>query len=332
MKNMVRIDEKMQGLISGFFRERVGTRTGNPNTFGTYKTALSQFVAFVGSRNGNAAQYGSFNADMVVDFLSDYIKDPSRGIRSRNLRLAALKSLAEYAGFVYPEDLDTMSRIRSIRPIKVERKVVEHLSRNEMMALLQVAKDVSPDRYYPLFLFMYHTGTRVSEVAELKMSQLHLATGEHVIVHGKGNKYRSIPLLKDVASVIREHVRGREGDPEANVFVNRSGRAYTRNGIAFVLNDLVARAAKTEKSLAGRKISPHCIRHTTAMHLLQSGIDINTIRIWLGHVSLETTNIYVEADLKMKREAIAKAKIPILTGRTRRWNPTEDTLSFLESL
>jgi len=332
MKCNAKLDEVFSSLLSGFFRERVGSRNVNANTFDAYRTALTQYLNFLVRTGCSSVSCLQFNAETVVAFLDDYLKSTSHSIRSRNLRLAALKSLANYAGFKRPDILDAMMRIRSIRPMKYERKVVEYLTRDEMMALLTTAKAVSPETYYPLFLFMYHTGARVSEVVELTMAQLDLGKNKKVLIHGKGNKYRSIPLRDDVVSVLSAYVSGRSPDPESSVFLNRNGCAFTRNGVSFVLRELVKKTAETETSLRGRRISPHCLRHTTAMHLLQSGVDINTIRLWLGHVSIETTNIYVEADLKMKRDAIAKAKIPILTGRTRKWNPTEDTLAFLESL
>lgn len=313
-----------------FYKHLDAERAMSVNTIRTYRDGLKMYLAFIGSRH--TPSFEDFTSETVTDFLNDYEHDGKRGPRSRNQRLAMLKALAKYVSFRYPEDSEQMNRIRMIMPKKPVRRIVGYLERNEMDAVLEAAKaHHSGDHYYPLFLFMYHTGARVSEVAELTIGQLHLNT-KMVLIHGKGNKDRVVPLEAKLVSILKDTISGREESTEAPVFLNRYGCKYSRRGIAYALKSVLEEAVKTAPTIGLKRISPHCIRHTTAMHLLQAKTDMNSIRLWLGHTSIETTNIYVETDPEMKRETLKNAHLEIPAFKPKKWKPTDNIFDFLESL
>ena len=187
-------------------------------------------------------------------------------------------------------------------------------------------------RHYAILLFMYNTGARVSEVSELNINQLHLHGMPYVTLMGKGKKERTIPLWEDTVKVLRGLLKDRIKLENEPVFLNKCGSRITRKGITRILESIYARAVQNHPPLREKHITPHVIRHTTAMHLLKSGVDINTIRLWLGHVSIETTHGYAEADLDMKRKALAKNEISIPAFASKRYHVTKDRLSFLENL
>jgi len=322
---------KLNTITRDFFYKHLDVeRAMSVNTIRTYRDGLKMYLSFIGSKH--TPTFEDFTAETVMAFLNNYEQNGQRGTRSRNQRLAMLKSLAKYVSFLYPEDSDQMSRIRLIMPKKPVRRIVGYLERNEMDAVLEAARSHHcGDHYYPMFLFMYHTGARVSEVAELTIGQLHLNT-KTVLIHGKGNKDRVIPLVTKLASILKETISGREGSTDAPVFLNRYGCKYSRRGIAYALKSVLSEAVKAVPTIGLKRISPHCIRHTTAMHLLQAKTDMNSIRLWLGHTSIETTNIYVETDPEMKRETLKNAHLEIPAFKPKRWKPTDDIFDFLESL
>ena len=211
---------------------------------------------------------------------------------------------------------------------------IAHFEADEMRELLKVP-DRNTDnglRHYAILLFMYNTGARVSEVSELNINQLHLHGMPYVTLMGKGKKERTIPLWEDTVKVLRGLLKDRIKLENEPVFLNKCGNRITRKGITRILESIYARAVQNHPPLREKHITPHVIRHTTAMHLLKSGVDINTIRLWLGHVSIETTHGYAEADLDMKRKALAKNEISIPAFASKRYHVTKDRLSFLENL
>jgi site-specific recombinase XerD len=205
-----------------------------------------------------------------------------------------------------------------------------YLEKHEMKALLSAPDRTKPQgfRDYALLLFLYNTGARVSEACRLTVGDIDLDMAV-ITLHGKGRKIRRCPLWKISVSVLREIVVARPNSQA--VFFNQRGQPLTRYGIYTLIKRHVHRAASKVPTLMTKRISPHCIRHSTAMHLLRSGVDINTIRVWLGHVSLQTTNIYAESDLKMKAEALARCEAPLLQNVNKR-SIRKGVVGFLKTM
>ncbi|AOZ71391.1 Tyrosine recombinase XerC [bioreactor metagenome] len=268
---------------------------------------------------------------LVLKFLAHLEQERGCSVRTRNQRLAAIRAFARFVGSRDPAQVEWCSHIRAIASKKAMLPPVGWLSREEMEAMLAVPdrKNRRGQSEYALLLFLYNTGARVSEVTQLKVRDLTLDRdrGGHDLatLHGKGGKIRQCPLWSETERVLAEQIIGRA--PEAPVFLSRLGHAYTRFGVY----RLVERCAADVPRLAGRAVTPHVIRHTTACHLVLAGVDINTIRAWLGHVSISTTNIYAEIDLTLKANAVALCEVGS-PGPKRRWKEDKDLMAFLNGL
>jgi len=271
------------------------------------------------------------SSSLVLRFLNHLEVDRDCSPRTRNQRLAAIRAFARYIGSRDPAHVEWCGHIRAIASKKSTSSSVGWLTRAEMETMLAV-----PDRKtkrgrseYALLLFLYNTGARVSEVAELKVQDLQIGrrNGGHDLatLRGKGGKARQCPLWPETERVLTDEILGRSA--EDAVFVSRLGKAFTRFGIY----RLIERCAAEVPALTDRTIGPHMIRHTTACHLVLAGVDINTIRAWLGHVSISTTNIYAEIDLTLKANAVALCEVgPARVGRL--WKEDKDIMTFLKSL
>jgi site-specific recombinase XerD len=213
---------------------------------------------------------------------------------------------------------------------------IRYLEKEEVHAILQVAaQSATPGgRDHALLLFMYNTGARVQEVADTRMAWLTLVPPHKVELLGKGRKWRTCPLWESTVGYLRQLVQHRALAPGQDdyLFVNRHGRPLSRSGIADIVSRHAAQAVSATPSLRGRRVTPHTFRHTTAMHLLQSGVEVNVIRSWLGHVSISTTNRYIEIDLAMKREALAACEVDAGEHPQPSWQDKPDILAWLESL
>jgi site-specific recombinase XerD len=267
---------------------------------------------------------------VVREFLGHLEQVRRCGPATVNHRLAALRSWARFVGTHSPEHVEWCRQMQSIPLKKTASAVVSYLEKEEMQALLAAPDRTTAQgfRDYVLLLFLYNTGARVSEACQLTVGDLDLAAPV-VTLHGKGRKIRQCPLWKVTALALRELVAGCLASQA--VFVNQCGQPLTRFGIHTLIERWVRRAAVKTPTLKAKRISPHSIRHTTGMHLLRSGVDINTIRIWLGHVSLQTTHIYAESDLKMKAEALARCEAPLLSKRKKPSDP-KALLGFLKTI
>jgi site-specific recombinase XerD len=222
-----------------------------------------------------------------------------------------------------------------IIPFKRARQIT-YLEQSEMEALLAAPDRRTPQgqRDYALLLFLYNTGARADEVAQLTIGNLELAQTptrdlSSAQIHGKGNKLRRCPLWPHTANVLSALLNDRA--QHEHVFLNRCGRPITRFGIHTMMERYVKRVSTKLPALATKRVSPHSLRHTTATHLLRAGVDINTIRAWLGHVSIDTTNIYAETDLEMKAKALATCEVKE-TKRSRRWKEDKGLMTFLQAL
>jgi site-specific recombinase XerD len=275
------------------------------------------------------------SADVLRSFLDHLEQVRGCSIRTRNQRLAAVHAMAIFIAERSPEHIAWCSQIRSVPFKRFTRHELSYLDKSEMDTLL-----ATPDRRtaqglrdHALLLFLYNSGARVSEAATLQIGDLNLRANQigDVQLKGKGSKLRRCPLWPATVNVLLDITRNRS--PDQPVFLNRLGQAITRHGIHWMLRSQVRKASMSHPSLLRRPISPHTIRHTTATHLLRSGVDINTIRAWLGHVSIDTTNIYAEVDLQRKADILVHSN-PFSTTHTnhKRWKDDPSLLAFLRSL
>jgi integrase/recombinase XerD len=304
-------DENLLGpWIRRFLLEHlVAERNLSRNTQASYRDTLKLLLPFASKQGGCAIDRMTVEelAPAVVrKFLDHLERDRRCSEATRNQRLATIHSLARYIGMRSPVHLAWCSDVRAIRFKKTAKASIGYLEKAEMDALLG-----QPDRRtnlgvrdHTLLLFLYNSGARADEAARLTIGSLQLGTSPSVRLHGKGNKIRICPLWPATAVSLARLVTDRDGSDA--VFLGRRKDPLTRFGIHRIVTQYAAAASKMMPDLATKRVSPHTIRHTTAVHLLRAGVDINTIRAWLGHVSLDTTNIYAEVDLEMKAKALAK--------------------------
>ena len=282
------------------------------NTQLSYRDTLALLLPFVAGELGKPVDRLSvrdLSGERVRSFLAHLEDGRGCSARTRNQRLAAIRAFARYVASRSPEHIEWCTRIRTIPSKKAVPPPVGYLEKHELEALLDVPDTSTAQgrRERALLLFLYHTGARASEAAQLKVGSLQLAAEAPdrslVTLRGKGGKTRLCPLLHGSARALAELVAGRSAG-EA-VFLNRLGHPITRSGIRQLVIRCAAKAANRAPSLAAKKVSPHLLRHTSATHMLRSGVDLNTIRAWLGHASLDTTTVYAEIDLEIKAKAIA---------------------------
>jgi site-specific recombinase XerD len=310
-----------------------------PNTRKSYRDALQQFLPFIArsARRGiERLRVEDASAARTRAFLRDLEQTRGCGTATRNQRLAALHSLARFIGLHSPEHLHWCGQIQAIASKKVAREPVKYLEKNEWDALLRAPdrRTVLGHRDYVVLLFLYNTGARADEVAQVRINDLDLGAASKrdascVLLRGKGNKTRRCPLWPKTVDALRVLIGSRTASQ--HVFLNRRGQPLTRFGIHALVERYAARVATQLPSVSKKRVSPHTIRHTTATHLLRSGVDINTIRAWLGHVCLSTTNVYAEVDLEMKAKALAKCEIQ--EGKTKQpWRKNRGLMEFLRTL
>jgi len=304
------------------------------NTQCSYRDALTLLIPFVTDklhRSVDRLTLVDVSADLVRLFLADLEQSRQCTIVTRNQRLTAIHALARFVGEHSPEHIVWCGQIRSIPFKKTSKAVIPSLDKPEMDALLS-----APDRQtaqgrrdYALLLFLYNSGTRAQEAAQLLIGELDVV-GCSVKIRGKGGKQRQCPLWPSTIEELKALIANRS--TTARVFLNRCGHPITRFGIHALVERSADKVQVQMPSLAAKRVSPHTIRHTTATHLLRAGVDINTIRAWLGHVSLDTTNIYAEMDLEMKARALAKCEVTDASQPKRHWRDDPALMTFLHSL
>jgi site-specific recombinase XerD len=323
-------------LLQDFFSRRLLVqRNASARTVTSYRDTFCLLLSYAQRRTGKSPTdllLADLDAPLVLDFLDHLETERQNSVRSRNARLAGIRSFLRYAALSDPASLPSIGRVLAIPTKRFERAVVGFLSREETEAILAApdASTWSGHRDQVMLATFYNTGARVSEIIGLRVQDAHLDRSASLHIHGKGRKQRVVPLWKSTAANLREWL-ARTGQPaEAPLFPSRDGRPLSRSGVEDRLRVAVAAAAQSCPTLKGRQISPHTLRHTTAMHLLQSGVDITVIALWLGHESPATTHLYLEADLAMKERALKKLDQPP-SGR-QRFRPGDSLLAFLESL
>lgn len=311
----------------------------SPHTVLSYRDSLKLLLVFVsGHKRMSVSDLAveDIGVPEVLAFLDHLENDRHNVVGTRNIRLSAIHSFFRYLAGVHPEHLDQSQRILSIPFKRSSTNSVEYLEFDEIMALLGSIDRSKPDgrRDYALLALMFNTGARVTEIVELKAIDLELTKPFSIRIFGKGRKERTCPVWTQTAQVLREYLeeRGIDSREPVTVFTNHVGGPLTRFGVRYILAKYLKKASDEQPSLAKKHLHPHSIRHSTAVHLLKSGVDLSTIANWLGHSSVNTTNKYAVMDLEMKREALAKAK-PFDAGVEKTlWSRDPGILAWLESL
>jgi len=325
-------------LIESFFRRRlIAQRNSSANTVAAYRDAMKLLLTFVSERQAKAPidlEVEDLDREEILAFLDHLEQVRGNCVSTRNARLTAIRSFFHHVALTDPPSIGIANRVINIPSKRTTRSVVNYLSKDELKILLDAPDRTTPlgRRDHCLILFLGRTGARVSECCDVNAADLHLEWPQQVLFRGKGKKERAVPLSEDMAQQLKALLdeRGLAADSERGVFVNARGKRLTRHGVTHILKRALAVATKTKPDLATKRISPHSLRHTTAMHLLKSGVDLTTIQSWLGHASVNTTHHYAEADLEMKQRALNRCndpETPLLM-----YQPTDQLLAFLATL
>lgn len=324
-----------------FFTDHLpGVRGVSHHTIRSYRDALVLLLRFLATRHKRAVvqlDLDSLDADSVLAFLDHLEKNRGNCTTTRNNRLAAIHAFARFTATRYPEGLAICQRLMAIPFKRARTRVVEYLEAAEFRAMLDATNRRTPDgrRDYTLFLTLFNTGARVQELLDLRPRDLQLERPCQVRLQGKGRKERLCPLWPQTADVLRQLLAATGLDPASTerLFHNHRGQPLTRFGVRYLLRKYADQARAKVPSLARKRVHPHSIRHSTAVHLLQAGVDLVSISHWLGHASVETTNRYAEVDLETKRAAIAKAgPVGIIEPTLVRWRSDASILKWLETL
>ncbi len=325
-------------LLESFFRQRLAAqRRASAATVSTYRDSLRLLLLFASEKVGKSPSrltIQDLDREIILTFLDYLEKDRGNSIRTRNLRLAAIRSFFQHVAYHDPTSMGVVQRVLDIQSKRTTRRSVNYLRPEELEAILGILDRTTKQgrRDYALLLFLSRTGARVSEAVGVNAADLRLEQPCQVLLHGKGFKERVVPLTKDVADVLREFYQeiGLEPGEKSPVFVNARRQRLTRFGVIHILKRTVNAATEKTPCLAKRSISPHTLRHTVAMQLLKAGVDLTTIKSWLGHVNLDTTHHYVEADVEMKRRALEMCQVPV--AKLALFKPTDEVLALLENL
>ena len=319
-----------------FFAEHLRRNKGaSPNTIASCRDTFRLLLQFLQDRTKvepARLRVSDVDADKILAFLDHLEQQRGNSIRSRNVRLSAIRSFFRVVALREPDSAGMITRILAIPTKREEKRLVGFLTREEVDAIL-----ATPDRSkrsgrrdHALLLTMYNSGARVSEMTALRRDQVQFGATNFLQLLGKGRKERTVPLWPQTATVLKAWFKEIAATPCPCAFPSARGTAMARDGIEYILRQAVHAASLKCPSLAKKRVSPHVFRHTTAMHLLQSGVDISVIALWLGHESIETTHGYVEADLATKERALQKLK-PNEDGDAR-FKPDDTLLAFLASL
>lgn len=322
--------------LEAFFTERLlRDRQASPNTIAAYRDSFRLLLAFAQQRLGKLPSdlvLGDLDAPLIGLFLQDLERTRRNTARTRNVRLAAIHSFFRYLAIQEPTHSAVIQRVLAIPSKRSERRPIDFLTREEMNALLAV-----PDRNtwigrrdHALLLLALQTGLRVSELISLRREDVALERGAHVRCLGKGRKERCTPLRRDAVATLRSWLEVCGGTSDHPLLPSSRGGRLSRDAVERRLSKYVAIAAKRCPSLKKKRVSPHVLRHSTAMDLLQRGVDRSVIALWLGHESPETTQMYLQADLALKEKALARTAP--FAAAPKRYRPNDRLMAFLKSL
>lgn len=323
-------------LLERFFTQRLmQQRQASPHTICSYRDTFRQLLKFTQQRlrkPPSRLAFEEIDAPLIVAFLNHLEKDRGVSTRSRNLRLTAIHSFFRYAAFEAPAHSAQIQRVLAIPSKRFTRALVNFLTRPEVDALLAAPDPLTwfGRRDHAFLLVAVQTGLRLSEMTGLKRENVILGTGAHIRVIGKGRKERCTPLAKPTTAVLKAWMREPQRSDAEVLFPNARGKQLSVHGVQYVLRKHCATASRVCPSLKQKRVTVHVLRHTMAMDLLQSGVDRAVIALWLGHESVETTQIYLEATLAMKEQALTKTTPP--NGKPGRYRAEDKLLSFLNGL
>ena len=326
--------------LKSFFMDYIPRqRALSPLTLQSYRDSLKLLLQYTAGAKSDASQLTveQLSVEKVTAFLQSLETARDNQISTRNVRLSAIHSFFRYLGGQYPEHLEQAQRILSIPFKRTGIREIEHFESDEIQAVLK-AVDIHQNngcRDLALLSFMFNTGARVSEVIAVQIADLQLTAPCSVLLRGKGKKERTCPIWTETAILLQRLIEQHDLPPSkaAPVFRNDRGTRLSRFGVRLILNKHVARASARRPSLKHKRLHPHSIRHSNALHLLRSGVDLSTIAHWLGHVSVNTTNKYLSIDLEAKRDALAKAKPFLKDGRSSaKWRKNGNLIAWLKAL
>lgn len=322
--------------LQAFFTDRlISQRRASPHTVGAYRDTFRLLLGFAAERTHKHPcdlDIDDVDAPLVAAFLDHLERDRRNSVRTRNNRLAAIRSLFSWAALRHPEHAASIQRVLAIPTKRSERNLVTFLTEDEVDALL-AACDRSTwtgRRDHAMALLAVQTGLRVSELISLTCDDVVLGVGAHVHCIGKGRKERRTPLVPSTVRVLRVWLAERSGSPSDPLFPTVTGKNLSRDAIEHRIAHYVAIAGTSCPSIRTKHVTTHTLRHTAAMRLLLSGVDVTVIALWLGHEQVSTTNIYLHADMSQKEQAIARVEQPDTTPG--RYRPPDQLLAFLEAL
>jgi len=326
----------LSALLQAFFTDRLmNQRQASSHTIASYRDTFRLLLRFAHvelKKSPSTLAFEDLDAALIGAFLNHIEKNRHNAIRSRNLRLTALRSFFQYVAFQEPAYSAHIQRVLAIPSKRQHRTLIDFLARPEIDALLAAPDKTTRAgrRDHTLLMLAIQTGLRLSELIGLRRHDITRGPGAHVRCHGKGRKERCTPLTKQMVAVLKAWLHERGGSTDEVVFPSARGAQLSSDGVQYLLAKHVATAQQTCSSLKNKRVSPHVLRHTAAMELLQAGVDRSVIALWLGHESVETTQIYLDANLVLKEKALAKTTP--LNVRVKRYRPSDNLLHFLNSL
>ena len=324
-------------LLEGFFTRRLmAQRRASPHTIASYRDTFRLLLQFAHKQLRKLParlELADLDAPLIGAFLDDLEKNRSNAARSRNLRLTAIRSFFGYAAYEEPAQSGLIQRVLAIPNKRQEKKLVGFLTRPEIEALLSAPnrRTWAGRRDHAFLLVAVQTGLRLSEMTSLERHDVVLGTGAHVRCQGKGRKERCTPLTRQAVSVVRAWLQEPSRGNANVLFPNARGGSLSSDGVHYLLTKHLALAKQNCPSLKQKRVSPHVLRHTAAMELLQAGVDRAVIALWLGHESVETTQIYLDANLALKEQALARM-VPTSGTVSSRYRAEDHLLHFLKSL
>jgi site-specific recombinase XerD len=326
-------------IVRDYFTDHLPRLRGaSPHTIHSYRDSIVLLLRFLAAQGGKAiTQLDLVDIDPsgILAFLSYLEKERKNGVSTRNVRLSAIHAFFHFVASRNPEHLELAQRVLGIPFKRARQRVIDYLEYEEIDSILQAIDRTTTQgaRNYALLATMFNTGARVQEIADLRFRDLQLDKPFQVRLFGKGRKERYCPIWPQTASVLRAfcRTRGLESTPEAHVFINHRGAPLSRFGIRHILSKCLQRARDDAPNLGKKRLHPHSMRHSTAVALLKSGVDLSTISHLLGHASPTTTSRYAKIDLEMKRKAIARVK-PVARRSRLPWSKDSTILDWLESL
>jgi integrase/recombinase XerD len=332
----MKIQGNFSALLQTYFTDRLMREQGaSANTIASYRDTFRLLVSFVEKKikkPPTSLTIEDLDAPLMLAFLGSLEQERGNTPRTRCCRLAAIHSFFSFVARHEPSLGGLAQRVLAIQGKRFGKRTVDYLTLPETNALLNApsSSSWSGQRDRAMFLLTLETGLRVSELISLRCQDFVPDTGSHVVCNGKGRKSRCVPLRRETESAMRQWLRTLGGQPTDVLFPNARGKRLSRDGVQYALDKHLKKARLECPSLIGKRVSPHVLRHSTAMRLLESGVDCSVIALWLGHESIETTQIYLHASLELKEQALAKTQPP--TSTAGRYRPPDALMAFLNSL